>query len=443
MKKGCLEMSHIPVNQLLSDYPLLRFITEYQELVWLNEKKSKWPVPVLEKVDIPAALERLKRFAPLIAELFPETRGAHGFIESPLVPISAFKQEMEKRENTQFLGSWHVKADHRLPISGSVKARGGIYEVLKFAEKLAVENALLNQKESYIKLISPSIKDFFSSYTIIVGSTGNLGLSIGIIGRKLGFQVVVHMSKDAKQWKKDKLKEVGAVVVEHDADYSVAVEQGRKEAEKDPCSYFIDDENSVHLFEGYATAAYRLEEQLKAQQIAVDKNHPLFVYLPCGVGGAPGGIAYGLKKIFQEHVHCFFAEPTHSPAMLTRLYTNIKGISVQDLQLDNCTEADGLAVGKASEFVAMNIGHLLSGCYTISDKELFRLQSLLFHTEKEYLEPSSLAGFYGPIAMKQYIEKENLHGEMPQSTHIFWGTGGMLVPENIRKEQLEFGKTLF
>ncbi|GKU83150.1 D-serine ammonia-lyase [Niallia sp. NCCP-28] len=429
-------------KQLLDNSPLVRSIIEYQEVCWINEGKSELPIAAIKEVNIEEAIKRLQRFAPVIAEWFPETRSDFGLIESPLQKIPLFKQAMEKRENQKFFGNWFVKSDHQLPISGSVKARGGIYEVLKFAEKLALEKELIDQKESYRKLLSPSIKSFFADFTIIVGSTGNLGLSIGIIGRKLGFQVVVHMSKDAKTWKKNKLKEIGATVIEHDADYSVAVEQGRKEAEKDSFCYFIDDENSTHLFEGYATAAYRLKEQLHAKQIIIDENHPLFVYLPCGVGGAPGGISYGLKKIFHEHVHCFFAEPTHSPAMLTRLYTNIKNIAVQDLQLDNQTEADGLAVGKASEFVADHIGSFISGCYTISDHQLFCLQALLFEAEKEYLEPSALAGFYGPLMIKAYTEKENLCEKMSQSTHVFWGTGGMLVPEEIRKKQLDFGKTM-
>ena len=72
---------------------------------------------------------------------------------------------------------------------------------------------------------------------------------------------------------------------EYNDDYSKAVEMGRQDAAKDPNCHFIDDEDSEDLFYGYATAATRLKRQLEESGIKVDEDHPLFVYLPCGLEG--------------------------------------------------------------------------------------------------------------------------------------------------------------
>lgn len=114
-------------------------------------------------------------------------------------------------------------------------------------------------------------------------------MSVGIAARALGFRAVVHMSADAKSWKVDRLTRQGVEVIQHQADYTTAVEHARIAAEASPSVYFVDDERSELLFLGYSAAARELAEQLALAGRIVDLEHPLFVYLPCGIGGAPGG----------------------------------------------------------------------------------------------------------------------------------------------------------
>ncbi|HDR4705098.1 TPA: D-serine ammonia-lyase [Bacillus paranthracis] len=427
------------IEKLKEEYPLLNKLIEIEEVFWLNPNMEKYETAIkdspLSEENVKDAEERLKRFASYIAKVFPETKDTGGIIESPLVKIPSMKQSLEKNYEQPILGELLLKCDSHLPISGSIKARGGIYEVLKHAEQLALQQGMLTEEDDYSILDSDTCREFFAKYSIAVGSTGNLGLSIGIMSAKLGFNVTVHMSADAKQWKKDLLRSKGVNVIEYEADYSKAVEEGRRQADADPSCYFVDDENSHDLFLGYAVAASRLQKQLEELEIVVDEEHPLFVYLPCGVGGGPGGVAFGLKLLYKDNVHCFFAEPTHSPCMLLGLMTGLHDkIAVQDIGIDNVTDADGLAVGRPSGFVGKTIEPFLSGNYTVSDEELYRLLKELADTENIYLEPSALAGMIGPVKVFKedtYLKKQQLIEKMKKGTHIVWGTGGSMVPEDV------------
>lgn len=212
------------------------------------------------------------------------------------------------------------------------------------------------------------------------------------------------------------------------------MKNGRALSARDPRSYFVDDENSGTLFLGYAVAAKRLQKQLKAQSIAVDAAHPLFVYIP-------GGVSFELKLLFGDSVHCFFVEPTQAPCMLLGMATGRnQDISVQDIGLTGLTHADGLAVGRPSGFVGRVMKHLLSGEFTIRDGKLYDYMRDLLASEQIFLEPSACAAFEGPARMERdeqtqkYLLDNHLMGSMQNAVHTSWATGGSLVPEEIRKE---------
>ncbi|WP_432362407.1 D-serine ammonia-lyase [Sporosarcina sp. UB5] len=412
--------------------PLLQQIIEKQEVLWRNPLNGDSLTGIAQsgitEADVKDASDRLKRFAPYIETVFPETAASNGIIESPITAIPKMKEALSATYETTISGELLLKQDNALPISGSIKARGGIYEVLKHAETLALEHGLIQKDENYAKFAEPEFRNLFAKHKIAVGSTGNLGLSIGIMSAKLGFDVTVHMSADAKQWKKDLLREKGVTVVEYEDDYSKAVEEGRRQADADPLCHFVDDENSLDLFLGYAVAGERVAAQLTERGTIIDENNPLFVYLPCGVGGGPGGVAFGLKLQFGDNVHCFFAEPTHSPCMTIGMMTGLHDeVSVADFGLDNQTAADGLAVGTASGFVGKKMEPLLEGCYTIADETMFKLLTMIADTEDIRLEPSALAGMTGPI---QAINNEVPKSDSSSAVHLVWATGGSMVPEN-------------
>ncbi|WP_421351233.1 D-serine ammonia-lyase [Aeromonas veronii] len=430
-------MKNIDVQQLTAQFPLVQSLIALEPVTWFNPNTTTLaaglPYVGLDNNNVVDASARLARFAPYMCEAFPETRTSNGILESDIAAIPTMHATLNQRYGVEATGRLLLKKDSHLPISGSIKARGGIYEVLTHAEQLAIKAGLLREEDDYRKLFSDEFRQFFSQYSIAVGSTGNLGMSIGIMSAKLGFTVTVHMSADAREWKKRKLREHGVIVVEYAEDYGVAVEQGRKEAERDPNCFFIDDENSRTLFLGYSVAGERVKAQFDQMGIKVDADHPLFVYLPCGVGGGPGGVAFGLKLAFGDNVHCFFAEPTHSPCMLLGVHTGLHdAIAVQDLGIDNLTAADGLAVGRASGFVGRAMERLLAGFYTLSDQEMYDLLGLLARDEQITLEPSALAGMAGPwrvAANPEWLTGRGFDAAtMAQATHLVWATGGGMVP---------------
>lgn len=402
--------------------------------LWTNPACQDAPTAgALGPADTLAAAQRFERAAGLLARVFPELAASGGRIASPLRRTAQLQRALGLGEEA---GALWLKCDHLLPVAGSVKARGAMHEVLELAERLALASGLIAPGGDLAALAEAPARALFGRYEIAVGSTGNLGLGVGLMARALGFRARVHMSHDAKAWKKARLRAHGVEVLEHAGDYALAVQAGRAAAAQDPQCHFVDDEQSRSLLLGYSVAAGELQAQLRAAGVAVDAEHPLFVYLPCGVGGAPGGITLGLRQCFGAHVHCFFAEPVQSPCMLLQLRAGPKAdVSVYDLGLTNRTEADGLAVAQASRLAAGLMHTRLAGCYTATDASLLRDLVRAHASEGLRLEPSAAAGLQGPQRLTQsgagrnWLADRGLLTHLPRATHVAWTTGGALLPD--------------
>lgn len=406
---------------------------------WKNPRHEPWAVTrgdvPLTASDVDTARARFSRHREALARLFRFS----GVLSSPLRPLrfaegstaargdsEGRNRDLEPRGHDDGrrtvdgggppAGPVFIKLDGSLPIAGSIKARGGIHEVLVYAERLMIE-AGCDPQETAID--DPAARSLFADRRIAVGSTGNLGLSIGLMSRALGMQATVHMSSDARQWKKDLLRSVGATVIEYDEDYSVAVERGRAVAAEDPATHFVDDENSRDLFLGYAVAGAEVQSQLADLDCHPTTAAPLTVYLPCGVGGGPGGVCFGLKLVYGDAVRCVFVEPTHSPAMILGLATDLHDrVSVADIGLDNRTIADGLAVGRPSRFVGSALRRIVDAAATVEDDGMVALVGELRDSDGLRLEPSATAGVAAWLAAPPI-----------DGPHLIWATGGGLLPD--------------
>ena len=389
--------------------------------VWLRpaDRLTQNSTP-LRTEEMEEARQRLERFRPVLATLFSGTAGGwDGRVRSALLDYP--------RQGD--LPPLLVKADHDLPMTGSVKARGGVYELLCRVEALAVMNGIVKSGEPLAPLLTAAARNIFSQHCIVVASTGNLGFSIGLVARAFGLNADVHMSHDAKTWKKERLRRTGANVIEHPCDYTETVARARAAA-KTNGSYFIDDESSRLLFVGYTTAASELAAQLDQRGVKIGNDAPLVVYLPCGVGGAPGGITAGLKAIYGSAVRCVFVEPVASACVFAALAVGAGApVSVYDLGLDNDTIADGLAVPVASKLVLNSVGASIDAVVAVPDATMLEWVRRAWNEARLRLEPSAASGF---AAVSLFLAAALEAGSpLPsKAIHVVWTTGGSQLPED-------------
>lgn len=139
-----------------ASHPVIQQLVALEPVSWFNPAIAPAAVGLgdvgLTLDDVQDASARLLRFAPYLAKVFPETAAAGGIIESAIQPLKAMQHALLSEAALPDSGALWLKKDSDLPISGSIKARGGIHEVLKHAEDLALQAGLITLDDNYAAL---------------------------------------------------------------------------------------------------------------------------------------------------------------------------------------------------------------------------------------------------------------------------------------------------
>ena len=135
-----------------------------------------------------------------------------------------------------------------------------------------------------------------------------------------------------------------------------------------------------------------------------------------------------------RHAHCLFVEPVQAPCLLPSILKQAHGKrSVKVIGPHGKSEADGLAVGRASTLVSQKMTPRLDALFTTDDASLYTHLRLLYETEGLFIEPSAASTFAGPSLVQTWGQypAESLHG----ANHILWAAGDGMVHE---QEQRDF-----
>src|SRR5690606_38545501 len=122
-------MTAVTIDRWLQGHPLIQDLVALKETAWFNPAVQEARVGLgdvgLTLEDVQDASARLDRFASYIRRVFPQTEEAGGIIESPVQAVPSMQQALSTRYGLPLPEQLWLKLDSQLPISGSIKARGG------------------------------------------------------------------------------------------------------------------------------------------------------------------------------------------------------------------------------------------------------------------------------------------------------------------------------
>ena len=317
---------------------------------------TEWTIPTLD--DVKAARDR-------IAPYLPRTPQYH---YSSLDVLTGAQ-------------TW-VKHENHLP-TGAFKVRGGV-------------NLMANMTPE--DRVRP----------VIAASTGNHGQSIAFAANLFGIAAIICVPEDANPVKLAAMRESGAEIVMHGADFDDAREHCQKLAEQNGYRY-VHSGDEPDLIAGVGTYALETLE-------AVSDIDAFIV--PIGGGSGAAGTAITAKAVRPE-IQVIGVQSSAAPAAW-RSWTERK--LVEDKM---GTAAEGLATRTAFELPQLIMRDLLDDFVLVDEEQLLAANFHMIEKTRNLVEPAGAAALAGAMLPSM---RERLAG----AKIALICSGGNITPHQLR-----------
>lgn len=200
---------------------------------------------------------------------------------------------------------------------------------------------------------------------VIAASTGNHGQSVAYAAREFGVRATIVVPERANPMKVESMRNLGAEIIFHGADYDAAREHCEQLAEAREVRY-IHSGNEPHLIAGVATVALEIIEDVPD----IDA-----ILVPIGGGSAAAGACLVAKTI-SEKIQVIGVQSEAAPAAY-------KSWRAKKLLEDKMrTFAEGLATRTAFALPQAMLWEMLDDFILVSDEEIRR--AIVLYLEKAH-----------------------------------------------------------
>ena len=244
----------------------------------------------------------------------------------------------------------HLKLETDLP-TGSFKPRGAIY---------ALATNLGRRKIA----------------EVTASSTGNHGAAVAYAGNVLGVPATIFLPGNPNAVKRDKIRELGARIIESGAADLAQAFQQAAEYSRRPGVYFLNDATDPDLPAGPGTIGLEIAEQVPEVST---------IYVPMGDTALIRGLAAAAKQLIPG-VKVIGVQAERAPAY----YLSWKqGTTVPTDTCDTC--ADGLATRTPDAENVRAIRELVDDVVLVSEEQMLNAIRYLYEHEGVLAEPAGAA----------------------------------------------------